>query len=188
MIGIQQWRAVIGCFVRRSAKQKTKITTLNVPLGSLLNIKMTLLFSLCILLCGDIESNPGPENYQSIMDELKTMRKENENNFKDLRQDISSLKSDLSALSKKVDENTRDIDHIYDDYYGQIQSLRNAVSNMEKKIEEQERYSRRDNIIMYNIIMYNIPHDTGENNTTTKAKLIKVLNENTDKVWANMTS
>ena len=149
-------------------------------LGSFVNMKVTLLFTLCIVLCGDVETNPGPTDYQGILDQLRVMRQENENNFKDLHQNISSIKSDLSELGKKVDQNSRDIDYVYDQHYGEIQSLRTAVSNMEKKIEDQERYSRRDNVIVYNI-----PHDTGETTTSTRDKLIKVLNENTDKTWAS---
>lgn len=181
MICIQQWRAVIGCFCRKPPTRKGKINILNVSLGSFVNMKVTLLFTLCIVLCGDVETNPGPHNnYQGILDELRIMRQENESNFKDLHQNISSLKSDLSALSKKVDQNSRDIDYVYDQHYGEIQSLRTTVSKLEKKLEDQERYSRRDNVIVYNI-----PHDTGETTTATRDKLVKVLNENTDKTWAS---
>ena len=180
MISTQQWRAVIGCFVRKPPKRKTKITSLNVSLGSFMNMRLTLIFTLCILLCGDVETNPGPDNNQDILEEIRKLRQENDKNFKDLQRNITSLRSDLSELSKKVEQNSRDIDLVYDEHYNEIQSLRTAVSKLEKKVEDQERYSRRDNIILYNI-----PHDTGENATETRQKLIDVLNKNTDKVWDN---
>ena len=52
-----------------------KINTLNVSLGSFVNMKVTLHFTLCIVLCGDVETSPGTHiNYQGILDELRIMR------------------------------------------------------------------------------------------------------------------
>ena len=97
-------------------------------------MKVTLLFTLCIVLCGDVETKPGPDNYRGILEELRIMRQENEKIFKDLHENISSLKSYLSELSKKVDQNSRDIDYVYDQpTLRRDLVLRTHVSNMEKE-------------------------------------------------------
>ena len=150
-------------------------------MGFSTGLRIALLISLCIILSGDVESNPGPETLAEVMTELKAMRREIERNFQELRHDISTLKTDLRAVNEKVDKNRQDIDSVYDDLYNDIRILRSSVSNLEKQLEDQERYSRRDNVIIHGI-----PHHTGETPTSTRDTLLKVLNENvTDKVWTD---
>ena len=150
-------------------------------MGFSTGLRIALLISLCIILSGDVESNPGPETLAEVMTELKAMRREIERNFQELRHDISTLKTDLRAVNEKVDKNRQDIDSVSDDLYNDIRILRSSVSNLEKQLEDQERYSRRDNVIIHGI-----PHHTGETPTSTRDTLLKVLNENvTDKVWTD---
>ena len=182
MISVDQWRAVIGCFSPRRKKQKLKLSTITISNRQCVSIgvRAVILISLCIILSGDIETNPGPD-YDQILNELKEIRKDNKQHFKELREDISCLKAEINTMKGKVDQAILDIDHIYDECYGEIQSLRSSVKQLEKNVENQERYSRRDNLIFHDI-----PCDENETSVTTREKLIDILNKNvTDKTWTN---
>ena len=182
MISVDQWRAAIGCFSPRREKLTPKPVSININNGQLFSIgvKIFIIISLCIILSGDVETNPGP-TYEQILNELKAMRRDNNQHFKDLRDDISLLKSDINMVNEKVNRLTSDIDYVYDECYGEIQSLKSNVKRLEDSVESQARYSRRDNLIFHDI-----PCDENENNEKTRKKLIQILNDNvTNKTWTN---
>ena len=138
------------------------------------------------MLSGDVETNPGP--IEEVLAELRDFRLASDKHFESLKGDISSLRTemgdmrrDLETVKEKVRNTTRDIDLIYDECYGDIRSMGFRLERLEKKVENQERYSRRDNLLFYDI-----PGDRDENHDVTSEKLVKVLNENTSsKTWSN---
>ena len=126
--------------------------------------------SLCIILSGDIETNPGP-NHGQILNKSKAIRQGNNRLFKELREDISCLKAEINTMKEKMNQAITDIDHIYDECYREIQSLSSTVQQLEKNVETQDRYSRRDNLIFHDI-----PCDGNDNFASTREKLLAVLN------------
>ena len=182
MISVDQWRAVIGCFTPRRNKQAPKPGSINLNNRHLFSVgvKVFIVISLCILLSGDVETNPGPE-YDDILNEIKAMRQDNDRHFKELRDDISQIKTEINMMKEKVDQTCIDIDYVYDECYGEIQSLKSTVKKLEFNVESQARYSRRDNLIFHDIDC-----DENENTESTRKKLVKILNDNvTDKQWTN---
>ena len=64
------------------------------------------------------------------MAELKDLRLSNDRHFDSLKGDISSLRSDignlrqdLDTVKRKVEENTLEIDRMYDECVGDVRSL-----------------------------------------------------------------
>ena len=61
MISLEQWRAVIGCFWSRGHKSRSEVTKIVITPGNArLGMRILLFYSLALLLSGDIETNPGP--------------------------------------------------------------------------------------------------------------------------------
>ena len=187
MISIEQWRARIGCF--NPSRKKTGTCQVIVVGGQPIRVglRLILALSLCIVLAGDVEVNPGP-TIDDVMTELKDLRLANDRHFHSLKDEISSLRTDMNAIRRDVDtvkdkvkDTTQHIDQCYDECYGDIRSLMYRIDKLERQVEHQERYSRRDNLIFYNI-----PGEKEESYDVTTGKLIKVLNDHTPgKTWSN---
>lgn len=186
MISIQQWRASIGCFFARH-RGRSKISTIVVSGKPVkLGLRLLLAASLCVILAGDVETNPGPVN--EIINELREFRKSVEKNFEilkndlnELRHDFTKLESEITNVKIQVQKQGREMDNIYDELYGEICSLKHSLSRLEERTETQERYTRRDNVILYNV-----KGDTNETQSTTCEKVIKLLNENIPtKTWSS---
>ena len=62
---------------------------------------------------------------------------------------------------------------MYDELHGEIYSLKHSMSRIQERAENQERYSRRDNVILYNV-----KGDMNETQSTTCDTVIKLLSEN----------
>ena len=94
MISIGQWRAAIGCFCPRLNKQRcVPITRIYINSRSPgLCVRLALALSLAIIICGDVESNPGPESQSAIMKELKDLRSSIDNQFQSLKTDVVSMR------------------------------------------------------------------------------------------------
>ena len=64
MIGIEQWRAVVGCFSPKIIKTAQPLTTINsTRLKHLFRhrrVGALFLVGALLLMCGDVEQNPGP--------------------------------------------------------------------------------------------------------------------------------
>ena len=186
MISIQQWRAVIGGFCPRRRKTKSTYGIVIKGQTTRQGLKIILALSLCIILAGDVETNPGP-TIDDVLSELREFRLAIDKNFESLRSEISTLKTDmnsvrqhLDSVNEKIVQTTQDIDQFYDEYFENMKSIRVHVERLEKKVESQERYSRRDNLLFHNI-----PSDRDETNEQTKQKLLKILNDKVNsKVWS----
>ena len=55
-----------------------------------LGLRLTLFLSLCIVIAGDVETNPGPE-YADILAEIREFRKDCDENFDSLRESNSTV-------------------------------------------------------------------------------------------------
>ena len=59
--------------------------------------------ALCIILFGDIETNPGPgPDHDQILNELREIRKDNNQYFKKLREDISECQTHKKKKWKRM--------------------------------------------------------------------------------------
>ena len=185
MISIEQWRARIGCF--NPSRKKTGTCKVIVVGGQSIRVglRLILALSLCIIIAGDVEVNPGP-TINDVMAEIKELRVANDRHFNSLKDEISALRTDMNGIRRdldivkeKVKDTTQHIDQCYDECYGDIRSMRYRIEKLERQVENQERYSRRDNLIFYDI-----PGEKEESYDVTTGKLIEVLNEHTpDKTW-----
>ena len=105
MISVDQWRTVIGCFSPRRNKQKWKPSTIIISNTHYfrIGVRSVIFISLCIILSGDVETNPGP-NHGQILDELKAIRQDNNQHFKELRKDIPCLEAEIYTMKDKVNQ------------------------------------------------------------------------------------
>ena len=187
MISIEQWRARIGCFNPSRKKAGTNQVIIVSGQSISVGLRLVLALSLCIILAGDVEVNPGP-TIDDVMTELKDLRLANDQHFNSLKNEISSLRTDMASIRKEVDivkervkDTTTHIYQCYDECYGDIRSVMYRLEKLERQVENHERYSRRDNLIFYDI-----PDEKEETNDITTDKLIKVLNEHTPgKSWSD---
>ena len=118
-----------------------------------------------LLLSGDIEVNPGPpftlEDLAVKFDDLKS-------ELRDLRKDISKISSvsndvkialeGLNNLKADVEKNKEDINRMYDynnelytTHKDEVNKLKARVMEQEQRIEKQEIYSRRENVLLKGI-------------------------------------
>ena len=188
MISIDQWRAAIGCFNpgRKSSWSTEVIVLRGQPIRT--GFRLVLALSLCIVLCGDVETNPGP-GIDAVLKELREFRESSDLHFRtltgeitSLRSDFASLRHDLDTVTEKVKQTTHDLDSMYDECYGDIKSLKYQIGQLEQQIEHQERYSRRENLLFYDL-----PGEKEESHECTTEKLVKLLNESvsrSDRVWS----
>ena len=205
MIELGQWRACIGTFCQpRAWRGVTSTETASQSLkGACTFILLCALF-ICVanarspvvnklLLSGDVESNPGP-GIEDVLQELRSFRADILSQFEALRADMSTLKTDMTVMRDEVDKVKEEMSGVslkmgemkktVDTQYCDIDTLifqfaeaKERIERMEETMEKQERYSRRDNVIIYGI-----EEQDGENATQ---KVVSVLNENlTGKTWS----
>ena len=146
-------------------------------------MRLVLALSLAIVLCGDVEVNPGP-SIEEVLKELRDFKTTTDDRLNTIKSDVSNLKTDLSNVKRDLDRTRKqtiaDNDNIYDECQGQLWSVGSRIERLERKVEDHERYSRRDNLLFHDI-----PKEDGETPEQTKAKLLTVLNENVDgKEWS----
>ena len=186
MISTQQWRAVIGCFCPHRGKPLSLRTICISGRPISIGLRVLLAISLCIVMSGDVETNPGP-GYNDVMKELKEFRQANEELLKDLKTEMTSLKkevtnlrTDLDTVKGRVDQCERDIDTIHDEFKGDMFTFSSRLERIESQIEKQEIYSRRDNLIFHGV-----PNEENETQTTTQEKIVKLLNDNVpEREWS----
>ena len=152
-----------------------------------------------LLLSGDIETNPGPTTTQlsllvktareeiatlrNELKELKRLKNEYEstraqtaNELRDIKRELSELKTMKEDLEKAKE----DIDQMHN-YHDELnQRERDNFKETTMKIEKQEIYSRRENIVLKGI--------QEDNNEDVQQKVLDILNTNCnadDKVVAS---
>ena len=184
MISITQWRATIGCFSPQH-KQKCRASHSgmfkNISLAGIsVSLRLCIALSLVILACGDVEQHPGPD-LNEIMKELKEMRRSMDSQFDSLKQDINNIKADLLLTNESVRKVKADLDGVYDELYMDLAKTKSRLASLESKMEKQERYSRRDNLILYDV-----SEEKNESQTTTTDKVKNLLNQHVSgKNWSD---
>ena len=150
MISIDQWRAIIGCYVHGIKKEKWQPNSLILARSSVsLAVKITIFLLLAV---HGLETNPGP-TFSAAKDELLMSL---DKKMKDLEERLSESEIKMQKLQE-----TNSI-------------LKETCLTQAQKLEQLESQSRRDNIIIHNI-----PAASGTQETwaDTEEKARKYLEE-----------
>ena len=205
MIDVGQWRCAIGVFMFSSRKPKcdrTKTKT-NTPqnkedltdlCGRLFVLAITFwAFNLeyqcihyltmdtnpnCLILAGDVESNPGP----SVEDQLITLTKAVTDNFRDMKLSMDGIKTsvdimreDLKSVSLRLGEIEQKTDVLQLDMCEtsiQLEKFHDRIAAIEESVEKQEVYSRRENVILHGL-----PTQPNETYETMCTRITTLLND-----------
>ena len=191
MITVQQWRAAIGCFSPNRQKHISKHGIVISAQTTSLGLRLTLFLSLCIIIAGDVETNPGPtpslleinENINAKFDIMQTQNSELAKAVNDIKNSMSTLANEQAALRKELSTlkvNVTSLDEKCDVMYADIDAIAESVatvqdrlSSVENEIEKQEQYSRRENVLLYNI-----EEAEGETFWNIRKKVIDIFNAN----------
>ena len=191
MIDLQMWRAVIGCFTQPKSKKCCVQTEEGTKYNMRGVLTATLLLSLSLwyvntivivssetpyvdllFLSGDVEVNPGPTDLETVLSELRAFRTENERQLGDLKKEVTSMREEMKQVKEEVEvmkkcSYTQQVD--IDKNKSGVDKLNDRMENMEGQMEKYERYSRRDNVLLYGL-----RENEGEN---TKAKFVELMNK-----------
>ena len=136
------------------------------------------------MVCGDIESNPGPPptpELQEILDNTlkeQTEMRENMNaHFNELISEISTIKSSISALTSDVTElkDRLDIQRVdIDAEHENVLKIEDRLNTVEENIEKLDQYSRRENVIIYGLT-----DSSDETPDSCRNKVLECFNANT---------
>ncbi|XP_077504954.1 uncharacterized protein LOC144114839 [Amblyomma americanum] len=113
-----------------------------------------------LLMCGDIESNPGPEKLDVILGELKKMS----TGQTELVKEVQELKGQLLSIDLKMTNLTTRLSALETDYES-LSTLRNdlegiqatsaatsrLVGVLEARLDDAENRSRRNNLLFYGL-------------------------------------
>ena len=156
MISIEQWRAKVGCFCPRANKTTAKINSIVISRGVVLvSSRVFIALSLCLILCGDIESNPGPEGIEKQLNDLSILMT---TQFGELKASISGLQTSVTDIQSTVttlSDSLRDLKDkvgVLEDKQSAMQldidkndhgvgEINDRLAKLGELIERQEQYS-----------------------------------------------
>ena len=147
MIDTEQWRAKIGCFAPRS-KKKNKLSSITIP-SVRLALRITIALSLCVIIAGDVEKNPGPdtrsfdnlkETLLAAIDKLDTKINNLVTEVNDIKQTVTSIQTNTNKLKDDVARLTNE-----------NESLKTKVNSLESRLDDLEGRSRRNNLVFTGI-------------------------------------
>ena len=192
-IDVCQWRARIGLFTHPMSKVKCP-AILSVRTNNLhLTMRLTLLFSVVLLLCGDIEANPGPRTQDSEKSDRPGTRSfsqstlhqnwEKGNNSSDIgqtlleiktqmmsiSQGLNDVKTEMSSVKNSVEQLNQKLDNNIEKLEHENKSLKLRVSNLESQVEKFEAIHRKNNLIFIGIDD-NITNDNNEPGSTVNTQ------------------
>ncbi len=146
-----------------------------------------------IMCSNDVEMNPGPvtleEVRDSIMHEIKSVKEDLGGRITTLSRDVHFLGKrfdDLELKIGKVDDDVGTVQHqqdiLHDDVgyvTGKIEKFEETLSQFDTDIDRLEAFSRRDNVILYDV-----KEDAGETPTDCRDKITQIFNQNVQvKKW-----
>ncbi len=156
---------------------------------------------LLILLSGDVETNPGPTDsetvklHKELLSEIRSVKDDITKEMKELKAEtvkmniaLASIRSDIADVRSRQDIIRVDVDEVADRLEtleaATIPSATNnectaklveSVERLGEEIDKQEQYSRRNNVILYGL-----PEKPRETAATCKKYVCDVLNDNAD--------
>lgn len=153
---------------------------------------------LLLLQCGDIESNPGPTDHElsgilqrleakldsqsqsfenqlsRIVSEIRSavvvqgqqLEQKLQANYETLESHILRLQTNVTAVQAVASDNTEKIKNVSDNH----DALAARVKELEDEVDRLERYSRRNNVMLYGL-----PEDEGETYEVSANKAMQTL-------------
>ena len=138
-----------------------------------------------LVLANDVETNPGPSVEKQIpsphdvihkkfedltleVSKAAATRKLVETSISKFRNSVSKLKGQVAELEHRQQVIHLDIETNSD----AIGALQGRVDHIEDALEQQERHSHRENIILHGV-----PEDKNENHTNVKEKVTDIFNK-----------
>ena len=154
MISIEQWRSVIGCFCHRQSKSVHRSPRGIQLCKSSLCLRLALVFALAIVLCGDVETNPGPtmdEQFASLTEFVSERLDVISASITELRTDIIRIQSELTSINKELDSKLSILHSDIDANAEAISAVQSRLDTIDQQLEKQEQDARRDNILLHGI-------------------------------------
>ena len=146
-----------------------------------------------LLLSNDVESNPGPtideqftllhENINEKFQSLKAEVDKIQVSMKEVQSEIAEMKCTVGELKTRMDnieetQHEQQLDHKTNSDY--VRALTSRIDELCEKVESQERYSRRENVIFHGM-----KEERDENYSGMRKKVADFLNRNVkEKVWS----
>ena len=134
-----------------------------------------------LILCNDIESNPGPmsaeleEAVKMLTDHINVKFDVMQHQLSHLTQTADNLKTELSSLKEKVSSVSAE----QTESKNKIIELHQRVDKLEEDRERAEQYSRRENVIFHGV-----PEQPNESFSSTRSMITQLLNTHvTSKKW-----
>ena len=193
MITLQQWRAVIGCFCP-NRRSKTTIHGITIKRHAVsLVLRIAIVMSLCLLLSGDIESNPGPagpagttRSHSSSRTRQQTLDPTgnivaDEPSLRDIMTGINNLNTTVTNMSQELKHLTSTVNTLQQNYtsvHNEVKLLKDEnnilhtkLKQLETNLDVLEGHSRRQNILFFGIQ----PAQPNETNTQCEQTLRDTL-------------
>nr|XP_037276428.1 uncharacterized protein LOC119169479 [Rhipicephalus microplus] len=142
--------------------------------------------SLLLLLCGDVESNPGPDNLAELVKTMKDLNertKRMESAQTTILDTVSVLKEQQQSVSESINEikdrlaKVENQTSVFEHWQHEMKELRTTVerlekdtSNMHSRLDDAEDRSRRNNLVFYGI-----PDAADETSSESEKKIINLL-------------
>ena len=129
-----------------------------------------------IILCGDVETNPGP-NYvdEDRLEQLLTKMQQS------INENIDKVRGEVRLLAEKIESFEKAIKDLRDSVHSQasdidrmdsvLAEVANGLENVENRLEDQERRDRRDNVILYDV-----PEPSNEESEEGVEKFLDIVN------------
>ena len=128
MIGLEQWRARIGCFCPKQ-KRVVLAQKLYLSRGAVsITLKIVLALSLCLILANDVETNPGPVGDKGSITtrQSKLNFPQSEPTLSDVMKSLDNVRSSIQSLTDDVKEVKNTIAFIQEN----TQQLQNQISDL----------------------------------------------------------
>ena len=141
-----------------------------------------------LLLCGDIESNPGPKDQidstsklDTIIREIQSLKTDMTGEIRELKGDVTETRNECGQVLAEIrlmreDQETMKLDILtlqdkIDTLEVVVEQQRDVIQSMDKEFDEVEARSRRDNLVIYGL-----DEDRNETFYDCRAKVIDTLN------------
>ncbi|KAK6181894.1 hypothetical protein SNE40_009672 [Patella caerulea] len=147
-VDLAAWRMIIGMYHHKTVTRK--INTKFVRVQSL-TISIIMVLSLLMILCGNVESNPGPTNTRqgTLSKTGEVVYPEKENVGHDLMTMFQSLKSDIAELKNQVNE--LNIKEEVIEIKKDVKELKTANEKLNKRMDNFENRARQNNLFFYGL-------------------------------------
>jgi prefoldin subunit 5 len=184
-VDTMQWRVRIGLFIQPVGKKTLKnpaILLIPSRCKTLrLFLRLALYLSMILMLCGDVELNPGPPDIRSNtrqmsqsklswekgdnpIDSLSRTLQEIRSEMSNISTNFSEMRGEMTSVNDNIDKLNMKIDSKIDMLQQENSELKIRVSSLENQVEKLEVMSRKYNLVFVGID--DKPHDAHTGRST----------------------